>query len=169
MDEDERAFLDGILENPLDNAIRLIFADWLDEHDRPIEAEYLRVECQMSQFETHDIRYKLKRAHLVTIGKTIEREWIAMISRVHIDNCPHLENKHSHCPKRWEALKQTESEMIRECEHCTRSVYFCTEVLDVDQLRRQGETIVVDPRLQYGGATPRTNTRRGMRPGRREN
>ncbi len=165
MDEEERAFLSGILENPLDNAIRLIYADWLEEHDRPIQADYLRVECQMIAFRPEDIRYKLKRAYLITIGKALESDWIALISRVQIDNCPSQLNLNSNCPKRWEALKITESEKIRECEQCRRRVYFCSEVLDVDQMKRQGEVIAIDPRLQYGGShsKPRPSRRERFR------
>ncbi len=160
MDEDEKAFLSGILENPLDNAIRLIYSDWLEEHDRPIQADYLRVECQMSAFQPEDIRYKLKRAYLITIGKSLDSEWVALISRVKIDNCPSHQNPNSNCPNQWEALKITECERIRECEQCRRRVYFCSEVLEVDRLRRQGEVIVIDPRLQYGGNSPKPRSPR---------
>ena len=36
-------FLDAIVESGSDPSVRLIFADWLEEHDRPQEAELLRL------------------------------------------------------------------------------------------------------------------------------
>jgi uncharacterized protein (TIGR02996 family) len=35
---DERGFLDAIKKYPDDATARLVYADWLDEHDRPYEA-----------------------------------------------------------------------------------------------------------------------------------
>ena len=35
MTDDERAFRLKIMESPGDMAPRLVYADWLDEHDRP--------------------------------------------------------------------------------------------------------------------------------------
>lgn len=41
----EKAFLQVILENPDDDAPRLIYADWLDEHAHPERAELIRLQC----------------------------------------------------------------------------------------------------------------------------
>ena len=38
-----RGLLDAIVESGSDPSVRLIFADWLDEHDRPHEAELMRL------------------------------------------------------------------------------------------------------------------------------
>jgi len=39
---DRDAFLAAIFSNPADTAPRLVFADWLDEHDEPFRAAVLR-------------------------------------------------------------------------------------------------------------------------------
>ena len=39
---EERSLLDPINENPLDDGRRKVYADWLDEHDRPEEADEQR-------------------------------------------------------------------------------------------------------------------------------
>lgn len=36
------AFMKGIAENPSDVSLRRVFADWLDEHDEPEEAQIYR-------------------------------------------------------------------------------------------------------------------------------
>jgi uncharacterized protein (TIGR02996 family) len=45
---DERAaFLRAVLDDPDDDAPRLVFADWLDEQGRDDEAEFVRVQCEL--------------------------------------------------------------------------------------------------------------------------
>ena len=39
---DEAAFLAALKVNPTDDTARLVYADWLDEHNEPQKAEYLR-------------------------------------------------------------------------------------------------------------------------------
>jgi len=46
MHSDEDAFLRAIRDKPEDDAPRLIFADWLDDHEQPERAEYLRIEVE---------------------------------------------------------------------------------------------------------------------------
>lgn len=38
----EEAFLKVIRETPRDEVVRKVYADWLDEHDRPEEADFFR-------------------------------------------------------------------------------------------------------------------------------
>ena len=40
---EEEAFLEALKANPADDTTRLVYADWLDEHDQPQKAEYLRL------------------------------------------------------------------------------------------------------------------------------
>jgi uncharacterized protein (TIGR02996 family) len=47
----EDAFQASILESPDDDALRLIYADWLDEHGQPKRAEFIRVQCQLAQLD----------------------------------------------------------------------------------------------------------------------
>jgi uncharacterized protein (TIGR02996 family) len=46
---DEDAFLAAIIANPDDDATRLVFADWLDEHEQPDRAEFIRLQIRESQ------------------------------------------------------------------------------------------------------------------------
>ena len=41
--QDELAFLAALTADPADDATRLIYADWLEEHGDPHRAEYLRL------------------------------------------------------------------------------------------------------------------------------
>ena len=42
MSDEEKAFIASCEANPVDEAPRLVFADWLDEHDRPEDAQRQR-------------------------------------------------------------------------------------------------------------------------------
>ena len=42
----DNAFLSDILANPSDETLRLVFADWLEDHGDIDRAEFIRVECQ---------------------------------------------------------------------------------------------------------------------------
>jgi uncharacterized protein (TIGR02996 family) len=59
------ALLKAIIDHPDDDTPRLVYADWLQEHDDPERAEYIRVQCQIAREErkgflkpTHPLRKK---------------------------------------------------------------------------------------------------------------
>jgi uncharacterized protein (TIGR02996 family) len=45
----EEAFIQAIREAPEDDAPRLIFADWLEEHGQADRAEFIRLQCQLAR------------------------------------------------------------------------------------------------------------------------
>src|SRR5687768_7933754 len=49
-------FLREIIAAPDDDAPRLIYADWLDEHGDP-RGEFIRVQCEKDRRPWHDARY----------------------------------------------------------------------------------------------------------------
>jgi uncharacterized protein (TIGR02996 family) len=49
---DEDALLAAIAAHPDEDTPRLVYADWLDEHDRPIRAEFIRLQIEIAQKET---------------------------------------------------------------------------------------------------------------------
>ena len=56
------AFIRAICANPADDTVRLAFADWLDEHDEPLLAEFVRVQVELSHI--HEPEY-------LTIGRIL--------------------------------------------------------------------------------------------------
>jgi uncharacterized protein (TIGR02996 family) len=44
---DEQALLATILAEPENDAPRLVYADWLDDHGDPARAELIRAECEL--------------------------------------------------------------------------------------------------------------------------
>ncbi len=47
MSSDEREFLKAICANPADDTARLVYADWLEEHDQDERAEFIRVQIEL--------------------------------------------------------------------------------------------------------------------------
>jgi uncharacterized protein (TIGR02996 family) len=53
---DAAPFLAAIRAAPDDDAPRLIYADWLDEHDQPERAEFIRVQCELARKDSPELR-----------------------------------------------------------------------------------------------------------------
>jgi uncharacterized protein (TIGR02996 family) len=49
-------FLHAIREAPEDDTPRLVYADWLDEHDQPERAEFIRAQIHMTRLSPHSRR-----------------------------------------------------------------------------------------------------------------
>ena len=55
----DEAFLEALREHPEDDAPRLIYADWLDEHGDPARAEFIRLQCELARRPMDDARYRI--------------------------------------------------------------------------------------------------------------
>lgn len=57
MDMDhEDAFVQAVVEDPDDDAPRLVFADWLDDHGEADRAALIRTQCALAKIDQHDPR-----------------------------------------------------------------------------------------------------------------
>jgi uncharacterized protein (TIGR02996 family) len=68
---DGRDLVRAVLVAPEDDAPRLIYADWLDEHGRPERAEFVRVQCAMDRIPPKTARWQ----PLHDRAARLEREW----------------------------------------------------------------------------------------------
>jgi uncharacterized protein (TIGR02996 family) len=48
------AFLQAITSAPADDVSRLVYADWLDDHDDPRRAEFIRLQCRLATMDECD-------------------------------------------------------------------------------------------------------------------
>src|SRR5215203_267031 len=53
---DAAALLATIRAAPADDAPRLVYADWLDEHGHPDRAEFIRVQCELARRDGPTLR-----------------------------------------------------------------------------------------------------------------
>ena len=51
---DAEALLRAVCAAPGDDAPRLVFADYLDEHGEPERAEFVRIQCELTRIESAD-------------------------------------------------------------------------------------------------------------------
>jgi uncharacterized protein (TIGR02996 family) len=51
---EQQAFLQAILETPDDDAPRLVYADWLEDHQQSERAEFIRVQCQLEKMDADE-------------------------------------------------------------------------------------------------------------------
>jgi uncharacterized protein (TIGR02996 family) len=54
---DEAAFLNAIIASPDEDMPRLVYADWLDEHDSPIQADFIRTQCRLAACSPANLEY----------------------------------------------------------------------------------------------------------------
>lgn len=70
MTRPDRPFIDAILAAPDDDAPRLIYADWLQEHGDEARAEFIRVQCELHQIAPLGIAIP---GHMIVRFETLRR------------------------------------------------------------------------------------------------
>jgi uncharacterized protein (TIGR02996 family) len=73
-DAEVRAFLAAIHETPEDDTPRLVFADWLEEHDDP-RGEILRIQCTLARMDEDDPAFKECQARDQQWRKRYQKAW----------------------------------------------------------------------------------------------
>lgn len=69
------AFLQAILENPDDDAPRLIYADWLEERGDP-RGELIRIQCQLAALSDNDERRSVLERHERELLEHHQDRWL---------------------------------------------------------------------------------------------
>jgi len=88
---DEASFLKAIADQPAERSTRLVFADWLDEHGRPREAEFLRLQLEVVE----------RTNRLLELGGQIDAKWLTAVGDVKTNQSDFVLQT-----KRWLALRE---------------------------------------------------------------
>src|SRR5262245_7056377 len=76
----EQGFLDAIIAEPGDDALRLIYADWLDDHGQPDRAQFIRVQVELAHLaadpDADSVRVATRRAREHRLLAAHHREWL---------------------------------------------------------------------------------------------
>ena len=67
------ALLQAVRENPGDGSLRLVYADWLEDHGQPERAEFIRVLCELARLPD-DPRSVVRRRELEARERALLRE-----------------------------------------------------------------------------------------------
>jgi uncharacterized protein (TIGR02996 family) len=137
---DDSAFIRAILANPNDAELRLICADWLEEHGDP-RGEFLRLEAAAAR-STDAGDFLAKHERLQELRQTIDRGWLAQMSRSKIELCQ-IEFEFV-CPRKWENLQVTHEEQVRFCDSCRQNVYYCHSIEEAQRHAWQRHCVAVD-------------------------
>ena len=54
--ESEDALLQAVIDDPDDDGVRLVYADFLEEHGEPQRADFIRVQIELSLLRENDPR-----------------------------------------------------------------------------------------------------------------
>jgi len=79
---DDRDFLRAILADPVDNALRLVYADWLEERGDP-RAEYLRLQAELTGVEPRDRRRAMLEDRRLEIHVAVDpRRYLSWLEQI---------------------------------------------------------------------------------------
>ncbi len=119
----EHRFLLRLRDNPDDLAMRMVFADWLEETGQAKKAEIVRLLAEAPAEDSDAAK------RLYVLSDTVEDEWLAIVTRTAIEKCDSPFK--FQCPKSWESLTSTDDATVRHCTTCDQAVFFCTNLSQV--------------------------------------
>src|SRR5437868_1346794 len=73
-------FLKAILAEPDDTGLRLVYADWLEEHGDPERAEFIRLECQRDSYPNSDPRWEELRDRAAALEQPNAKRWFGAVA-----------------------------------------------------------------------------------------
>src|SRR5262249_23168737 len=75
-------FLQTIIQNPEDDAPRLVYADWLEEHGDADRAEFIRVQCEIAKLDKSDPRHLSLSERSSELHQAHRMEWAEPLSKL---------------------------------------------------------------------------------------
>ena len=115
----ERALVTALRANPMDNATRHVYADWLEQHGFESRARFLRNE------EASD----------ADVG------WRAVLSWAFVACST------KGCAKTWAKMQQTSFDNVRTCAQCTKQVRYCGSLVEVKNEASRDVELALDATL----------------------
>ena len=124
-----------------DEASRLVYADWLEEHGEATRAEFLRIQQALLSTTPEDPAFRERSERMRVLAASIEVGWRYKIARPIVENCLAFEFE---CPKEWGALATTEQSNVRYCGSCAKRVFYCGTVDEARRQAQRGNCVAVD-------------------------
>ena len=78
---EQDALLDAIFADPADDTPRRAYADWLDEHDEGVYAEFVRVQIARERAATKTPERDRLLAQEGAVWRKLKRRWAVLIVR----------------------------------------------------------------------------------------
>jgi uncharacterized protein (TIGR02996 family) len=77
--DDDMAFQRAILASPRDMTLKLVYADWLQEHDDP-RAEFVRLQVELHTKKTSSAAVDAA-AWFMLMGEQLDADWVAFMRK----------------------------------------------------------------------------------------
>jgi uncharacterized protein (TIGR02996 family) len=145
------------VENPDDDATRLVYADWLLENGQAEKARFVRLEVELNQLPRSAARFEALAAELELLDKAVDAvdaAWTWALCRpARVLNCGGADSPDPRvrfnylCPNRWADLRGTENDGVRYCEECGKRVYRCESKAEAEAHAIRGDCIAINSRL----------------------
>lgn len=159
---DEAGFLRAILDEPANNDLRLIYADWLEEQRDPVavkKAEFLRLTVTgldllvSPPLQTKEAQVRQQR--LQQLAAELDTDWLAVTSHLLVENCPIKGKEPGYqnasqspfqflCDRRWQDLRATEDRDVRFCDGCQQQVHYCDTIGEARRHADMDHCIAID-------------------------
>ena len=123
-----------------DEAMRLVYADHLEERGRLDEARWLRLEAEV-QRAPHEAQRALLR-QLGALRAKVPPAFIASVGRAALEGCPVVFG--FRCPMRWEQLAPTDEPTVRFCGGCDSTVTYFSTLEEAQLASAGGACVAVD-------------------------
>jgi uncharacterized protein (TIGR02996 family) len=80
---DRDALWAAVLAAPADDAPRLVYADWLDEHGEPVLAEFIRVQCKLARLPGPAVPLECQELRRPLLGQAepVYQAWVTLGDR----------------------------------------------------------------------------------------
>src|SRR6187549_970508 len=75
----DAAFLRSIIDDPDDDAPRLIYADWLDEQGDSERAEFIRLQIRLFRMSANDPDFKSMHERSYELSQPHNVEWVSRL------------------------------------------------------------------------------------------
>jgi uncharacterized protein (TIGR02996 family) len=77
---DDRAFIQAIRVSPQDDLLRLVYADWLEDHDDPVRAELLRIVGESTTGAERQDLAGARRKRFQQLATRVDTHWFAAVT-----------------------------------------------------------------------------------------
>ena len=78
----DHAFRQAITADPEDDGLRLVYADWPEEHG-DVRGEYLRLECALATMLGEGDQYAATEARLAVLRMSIDPSWLDEVGKLY--------------------------------------------------------------------------------------
>ena len=79
---DGAGLFQAILDDPEDTGLRLVYADWLEEHGDADRAEFIRVQCRLAEIGDDHPEWAELKARETALFVRHENEWLGPLREV---------------------------------------------------------------------------------------